>query len=94
MAKAAILVVALILLVVVIGIAYYSNKTADIATDYCTLASDCVPSPCCHPDKAVNIQYTPDCSAVICDASCQGPLDCGVGKIECISNECTIVPNR
>lgn len=93
MKKEVLLIVAFILLAIVIVLAVYSSKTADLPPRYsCIEDSDCVPASCCHSTEAVNVYYKPDCSAVSCTASCEGPLDCGAGKIECISNRCTIVP--
>lgn len=59
---------------------------------YCNIAEDCVPAECCHPTTVVNKNYAPDCAAAPCDFSCQGPLDCGVGKPDCQNNRCIILP--
>jgi len=64
------------------------------AAEQCSVDADCVPAQCCHPTGAVNKAYAPDCAAVLCTASCEGPLDCGAGEIKCVSNRCTIVPNQ
>jgi len=58
----------------------------------CSVDSDCVPAVCCHADDAVNGQYAPDCSDVLCSQSCEpDTLDCGQGEIRCIDNTCTAV---
>ena len=59
----------------------------------CKTDSDCVPAQCCHPTSVINKQYAPNCSAVLCDASCQGPLDCGTGKPVCMKGTCVIQPS-
>lgn len=61
------------------------------AAEQCTVDADCVPAQCCHPTSAVNSAYAPNCAAVLCTASCEGPLDCGAGEIKCVSNRCTVV---
>jgi len=58
----------------------------------CTGDSDCVPAQCCHPESCINKQYQPDCSAVLCTASCEGPLDCGAGHCRCNEGKCQVVP--
>lgn len=79
-----------------------SKNTSDIpqdtqgalqAADYCETAEDCAPNKCCHPDDTVNKEVAPDCETIFCDQSCQGPLDCGVGHIECNNNKCVIISN-
>jgi len=80
---------------IIISILFFNIDSSPTPSKYsCTTALDCVPSVCCHPTEAVNYYYAPDCAAVSCTASCEGPLDCGRGTIECIENRCTIVPNN
>jgi len=59
---------------------------------YCKSDGDCVPATCCHPPEVVNIKYAPDCRGMVCTEICEGPLDCGAGRIECIDSECRIIP--
>ena len=61
--------------------------------DYCKTANDCSAVTCCHPTEVINSYYAPDCRDIACTEICDGPLDCGAGRIECISNRCTIVSN-
>jgi len=56
----------------------------------CNVDSDCVPASCCHSESVVNKKYAPNCDVIDCTASCEGPLDCGVGKPVCIDNKCQI----
>ena len=49
----------------------------------CTSANDCVPARCCHPTSCVNQVSLPECNFP-CTASCEGPLDCGVGSCRCV----------
>ncbi|MEK6903516.1 MAG: hypothetical protein AABW64_02620 [Nanoarchaeota archaeon] len=62
-------------------------------TTSCNNDSDCVPAQCCHPTSVVNKQYAPDCTAVLCDQSCEGTLDCGKGKPVCKDRICVIQPS-
>jgi hypothetical protein len=64
-----------------------------IYRNYCETEDDCAVEVCCHPDSVVNKYYEPNCEAVLCTAVCEGPLDCGEGKIECVDNTCVIVSN-
>lgn len=58
----------------------------------CSIAADCVPATCCHATNAVNSDYEPDCSDVLCTAVCEpGTLDCGQGEIQCLQGVCTVV---
>lgn len=66
-----------------------SSKAPSI--DYCDYDSECVPAECCHPNTAVNKFYGPECEGVSCTAVCSSVLDCGRGKIICISNKCTVI---
>ena len=61
------------------------------AAEKCSVDADCVPAQCCHPSSAANKENAPDCRGLLCGAVCEGPLDCGAGKIACVSNRCTIV---
>jgi len=61
------------------------------AAEQCSVDADCVPAQCCHPTGAVTKADAPDCSATLCTASCEGPLDCGAGEIKCLSNKCSVV---
>jgi len=62
------------------------------AEKVCSIDSDCVPAACCHATDAVNAEHGPDCRGVFCTAVCQpGTLDCGQGKVNCISGQCTAV---
>ncbi len=61
-----------------------------ISTQYCDTGSDCVPAQCCHPSACINKDYAPDCSAVSCTASCEGPLDCGAGSCGCVNGVCVV----
>ena len=58
----------------------------------CLVAADCVPAACCHATDAVNSDYKPGCSDLLCTAACEpGTLDCGQGEIECVRGECVVV---
>ncbi|HLD40124.1 MAG TPA: hypothetical protein VJB13_03210 [Candidatus Nanoarchaeia archaeon] len=81
----------MMLLVLITSIFLISCTTAPKA-EQCSVDADCIPAQCCHPTSAVNKAEAPDCSAVLCSMSCEGPLDCGAGEIKCVSNRCTIVP--
>jgi len=60
----------------------------------CSIDSDCVPSTCCHPRDAVNIQNSPDCAGILCSMECDsGSIDCGQGKISCVDGSCEAVFN-
>lgn len=67
------------------------DKVVQDSAEYCEADSDCVPSSCCHPSSCVTIAFAPDCAAISCTASCEGPLDCGAGSCGCVSNRCRIV---
>ncbi len=69
------------------------QDTNCLVADNCNTADDCAPAACCHPDSVVNKEFAPDCSEAICTLSCEGPLDCGAGRIECLENKCAIVSN-
>ena len=71
------------------------NTNTDLVTDpsYCQIDTDCVKATCCHPRTAVNKSNAPSCTGIACDLSCQGPLDCGAGKIVCENNKCTVKSN-
>ncbi|MBU1202761.1 hypothetical protein KKH39_01830 [Patescibacteria group bacterium] len=66
----------------------------NMAIDYCESDDDCVPATCCHPTRVVNKNYAPDCAAVACTFSCEGPLDCGAGHPACENNKCVIAEGR
>lgn len=60
----------------------------------CQTKLDCVPASCCHPDKAVNKNYAPDCEDIFCTEECRPEtLDCNQGKIGCINNRCEVILN-
>ena len=63
-------------------------------TATCSSDSDCVPASCCHPTSAVNKKYAPDCIGIACTMVCDGPLDCGAGKVACIENTCVIILSK
>lgn len=89
------LVIGLIVLLAIIGILFFTLNNTDVSKrDYCQFDSDCVPAQCCHPTEAVNDYYAPDCKNVVCTQVCEGPLECRRGRIECIQNKCTVVPNN
>ena len=69
------------------------NQPIQNNTRYCIIDSDCVAATCCHPTAAVNKENQPDCQGTMCTLECQGPLDCGAGKIICENNLCTIKSN-
>lgn len=57
----------------------------------CESDKDCAPAECCHPKDAVNVQYAPDCSQMMCTQECfENTLDCEQGEIKCISGECKV----
>ena len=59
---------------------------------YCESNNACTAESCCHPASAVNKEFAPDCSGILCTAVCQpGTLDCGQGQIKCVENRCTAV---
>ena len=59
---------------------------------YCESNSDCTAASCCHPESAVNKEFAPDCSGILCTAVCQpNTLDCGQGRIKCIENRCSVI---
>ena len=58
----------------------------------CDFDTDCVPEQCCHPTSCINQNYRTVCTE-LCTQVCQGPIDCGAGRCECVNNECTVVPN-
>ena len=88
------LLIAVVILIALIAILLFKVDTPSPPERYyCTSALDCVAATCCHAAEAVNSFYTPDCAAVLCSDSCEGPLDCGRGHIACLGNRCTIVPN-
>lgn len=60
----------------------------------CTSEADCVPAQCCHPASCTLKTAAPDCSAKICPASCEGPIDCGAGSCGCVAGKCAVVPAR
>ena len=61
----------------------------------CSVDADCVPAVCCHADAGVNKNYAPDCSGVLCTASCEpGTLDCNQAELACVSGACVLVANE
>lgn len=57
----------------------------------CFVDDDCVSAQCCHPTDVVNKIYRPDCSGIVCTAVCEGPIDCGKGKLACVNEKCVII---
>lgn len=57
----------------------------------CRQSSDCAAASCCHPTEAVLVDDAPKCDGIMCSTECKGPLDCGIGKIECVEKACAIV---
>ena len=70
------------------------NGIDDLNYYYCETTEDCASATCCHPTEAINKDYAPNCSEAICTLSCEGPLDCGVGYIDCVNYKCEIVQNE
>ncbi|MDO8428955.1 MAG: hypothetical protein Q7S92_07145 [Candidatus Diapherotrites archaeon] len=61
--------------------------------NFCETKTDCVPNKTCHPDKAINKAFLEDGPfEFACSERCEGPLDCGIGRIDCIENHCAIIP--
>ena len=90
-----VLIIFLGIVLLFVGIVFWVNaKGPNInPSDYCYSAEDCVPAQCCHPTSAVNKNYAPQyCDAADCSDVCIGPLECQVGRIDCLSNKCVIVP--
>lgn len=62
------------------------------AEKQCTQDSDCLPSTCCHPNDAVNKDFTPNCKGILCTQECvPGTIDCGQGEIKCGNGRCKTV---
>tara|TARA_Y100000310_G_C20606398_1_gene775701 strand:- start:544 stop:807 length:264 start_codon:yes stop_codon:yes gene_type:complete len=58
----------------------------------CSADTDCVKKTCCHASEAVNKKYGPNCKNKLCTMSCEpGTIDCGQGKIKCVSGACRAV---
>ena len=58
----------------------------------CSADSECVPKTCCHAKDAVNKANGPKCTGSMCTAECvSGSVDCGQGKVACVSGECKVV---
>jgi len=57
---------------------------------YCEKDKDCVAEQCCHPTSTINRNFEPRCLGIVCKDTCDGPLECGAGKVACINNTCTI----
>ncbi len=58
----------------------------------CTQDSDCKPASCCHASDAVNKEYAPSCTGILCSQECKpNTIDCAQGSIKCIQNECQVV---
>ncbi len=60
----------------------------------CSVDKDCVTSTCCHASEAVPKEDGPDCTGQLCTMECvPGTVDCGQGKVKCVSGECEVVLN-
>ncbi|MBS3052217.1 MAG: hypothetical protein J4428_02515 [Candidatus Aenigmarchaeota archaeon] len=58
----------------------------------CFKDEDCGPATCCHANKAINKVYGSNCLGVSCTEECKkGTIDCGCGRIACVSSKCSIV---
>lgn len=94
--KTLLLVSVFLLLVFLLGLFFYFNYKYNSDLDskkYCSSVEDCVPASCCHSEDVINKKFAPDCSNVFCTEVCSGPLDCNLGRIECVKNICTILKN-
>jgi len=59
---------------------------------FCNSELDCTAEQCCHPTSAINKDFAPDCSDMVCTAECSpGTIDCGNGEIKCVKNLCLAV---
>jgi hypothetical protein len=93
MKKRWIILVVILLLIFLVFVIFYNPKDSSASKqNYCLSAKDCSPATCCHPSEVVNKDYAPDCSGAFCSQECSGPLDCNMGRIDCIDNECKIIP--
>ena len=81
-------------LLVIAGCTSDSYNNNYNSNNFCNVDEDCVAATCCHPYEAVNKKYAPNCDDSICTLSCEGPLDCGAGRIECENNKCVIKKNE
>lgn len=88
----------LIILIIFIVINEKSSNTGNnqnnISVRECAVDGDCVPATCCHSDKCVSINKTPECKGKLCSMDCSGPLDCGTGHCGCVSGKCSIVNDK
>jgi hypothetical protein len=57
----------------------------------CTTDQDCVPAQCCHPTSCTSRAAKQPCN-LLCTMSCEGPIDCGVGRCGCVKGMCSVVP--
>lgn len=66
------------------------DDTMRLDSLYCEEDRDCIAAQCCHPRSVVNRANGPNCLGVLCDDTCSGPLECGVGRPVCVDNACVI----
>lgn len=78
------------LLVLMVGLALFVAACSVPAEKRCATDTDCLPTPCCHPNDAVNKESAPDCGGLLCTAECvPDTLDCGQGEVKCLQGACT-----
>ncbi len=64
------------------------------AEKQCSLDDECAAVECCHGENAVNKNFAPDCSKILCTSECvPNTLDCGQGEVKCVKGECKAVIN-
>lgn len=82
-----------VILVALVFLVSCTTTTSNIPPDkQCSADSDCVKAACCHAIGAVNKNFGPDCTGMMCTTECvPGTLDCQQGEIKCLNNECTVV---